>query len=213
MECGGSIEAMRPVLQEESGSSPTPPLQKREWIVAGCPIDIAERLVSQHHYAKGASNTSTYLHGLYPHDWHWYSECVGVAWWIPPTKSAAQRIAGDDWEGVLSLSRLVIEPGAPKNAATFLMSKSMRMIDRNRWPVLVTYADEWRGHTGAIYRASGWTYDGLTDPQPTYTINGKMIARKRDNITRTHQQMIEMGAHMVGKFKKHRFIHVAGARP
>jgi hypothetical protein len=36
----------------------------------------------------------------------------------------------------------------------------MRLIDRTRWPVLLTYADSGQGHTGAIYLAAGWTRDG-----------------------------------------------------
>jgi len=30
------------------------------------------------------------------------------------------------------------------------------LIDRSRWPVLVTYHDEGQGHTGHVYRCSGW---------------------------------------------------------
>ncbi len=30
------------------------------------------------------------------------------------------------------------------------------MIDRTRWPVLVTYSDESVGHTGHVYKCSGW---------------------------------------------------------
>lgn len=29
-------------------------------------------------------------------------------------------------------------------------------IDRTRWPVLVTYSDEGQGHTGHVYKCSGW---------------------------------------------------------
>lgn len=206
---GESIVAMLPVPQDEGGSIPTSPLQlsKHDWTVANVPIATARELVVRNHYAKGASNTATYLHGLYPATWYWYHEAVGCAWWIPPTKSCAQSLAGDGWQGVLSLSRLVLEPDAPKNAASFLLSKSMRLINRNRWPVLVTYADEWQGHTGAIYRATGWQYEGMTNAEPTYTKAGVMIARKRGNLTRTHGQMLEVGAVLIGRFRKHRFVH------
>lgn len=206
--CGDSTTAVQWVLPNDDGSSPISPLQrlrKSEWIVAGVDIDIARRLVERHHYAKGASNTSTYLHGLYPSRWMWYEECVGVAWWIPPTRSAAEAWAGDQWEGVLALSRLVIEPEVPSNACSFLLSKSVRRIDRDRWHTLVTYADSWRGHTGAIYRAAGWEYCGETSPEATYVLRGRMIARKAGHKTRTHAQMIAMGAELVGRFQKARF--------
>ena len=84
--CGDSIGAMQSVQPIEGGSTLTSPLQlnKKEWTVANCPMEKGVQLVADHHYAKGASNTRTYLHGLYPAVWHWYDQCVGVAWWIPP---------------------------------------------------------------------------------------------------------------------------------
>jgi hypothetical protein len=30
------------------------------------------------------------------------------------------------------------------------------LIDRTRWPVLVTYSDIGQGHTGHVYKCSGW---------------------------------------------------------
>lgn len=32
-----------------------------------------------------------------------------------------------------------------------------RLIDRTRWPALVTFSDEGEGHDGYVYRCSGWT--------------------------------------------------------
>lgn len=204
---GESTVAVRPAQPEGGGSIPTSPLQLRkgEWLVAGCDQSVAERFIEAEHYARGASNTATYLHGLYPRGWHWYEECVGVAWWIPPTRSAAEAWAGEAWEGVLSLSRLAIASEVPKNACSFLLSKSVRMIDRARWPVLVTYADSWRGHNGAIYRAAGWEYCGETKPEATYTLNGRMIARKAGGVTRTHAEMLALGCKFEGRFPKARF--------
>lgn len=162
--------------------------------------------IQEEHYARGASNTSVYLHGLYPHDWLWHEECVGVAWWIPPTRSAGEALAGDRWEGVLALSRLAIRPDVPSNACSYLLAHSVRMIDRSRWHTLVTYADSWRGHKGGIYRAAGWEYRGETSPEGVYTVNGRMTARKAGNKTRTHGQMMELGAVFHGRHSKARFV-------
>lgn len=184
-------------------------LKRKDWVVAAAERDIALRLCRAHHYARGASNTATYIHGIFPADAFWMENCKGVAWWLPPTKPAARAWAGDAWQGVLALSRLVIEPDVPKNAATFLLSRSQKMIDRRRWPVLVTYADEWRGHTGAIYRAANWEYAGMTKPEAVYTRRGVMIARKAGPKTRTHKEMLALGAILEGRFSKHRFVHRA----
>lgn len=205
--CGDSTMAVLPGQRDGGGSIPTSPLQlrKRDWTVAGCDQSIATRFIEAEHYARGASNTATYLHGLYPAAWHWYSELAGVAWWIPPTRSAAEAWAGEAWQGVLALPRLAIAPDVPRNACSFLLSKSVRQIDRDRWHTLVTYADTWRGHTGAIYLACGWEHCGETKPEAVYTIDGRMTARKAGGTTRTHGEMLALGATFHGRFSKARF--------
>lgn len=182
-----------------------PPLQGAEWCVRDVDIDVAERLVQRFHYAAGAANTATYLHGLFPIDSFWEQDCRGVAWWIPPTKGAGQALAGDEWTGVLALSRLAVDPEMPGNAATYLMAASTRLLDRKRWPHLVTYADSWRGHSGAIYKATGWRDAGDTKPEAVYTLNGRMVARKAGGNTRTHAEMLAMGAVFEGRHAKRRF--------
>lgn len=184
-------------------------LRRGEWIVRATDLSFAKRLVRRDHYSRGGSNTATYVHGLFQAgpDGLWAENCRGVAWWIPPTKTAAQSLAGGAWQGVLALSRLVIEVDVPRNGCSFLLARSMKLIDRARWPVLVTYADTWRGHTGAIYLASGWTRDGETSPESTYTLNGRMLGRKHGPTTRTHGEMLAMGAVCEGRFSRIRFVN------
>lgn len=185
-------------------------LRKEDWEVRPIALDIASQLIAAYHYAGRGANTATYLHGLFHRGDFWAQSCVGCAWWIPPTKGAAIATYPENWQGVLSLSRLVIAPNIPKNAASFLVAASMRLIDRERWPALVTYADEWQGHTGAIYRATNWRYVGRTKPERTYVLNGKMIARKAGPRTRTHAEMLALGAVCIGSFAKHKFVHIWG---
>lgn len=170
------------------------------------PLMIGRELVKSYHYAKGASNTRTYLHGLFRRGETDENNCLGAAWWIPPTRSAAEATYPPNWQGVLSLSRLVIAPGVPKNACTFLLSRSVKLIPAKRWPCLVTYADDWRGHTGTIYRACNWQYLGKTRPETTYTINGVMTSRKAGGNTRTKSEMLALGATIEGKHAKHKYV-------
>lgn len=186
-----------------------PQLAKSDWTVRPVEIGVARRLVVAYHYARGASNTATYLHGLWRDGDIFEDQCAGVAWWIPPTKSAALATYPANWKGVLNLSRLVVAPGVPQNAATFLLARSRKAINRTLWPCLVTYADDWRGHTGQIYKGDNWTEMGLTKPERTYVINGRMVARKAGGHTRTHAEMLELGAECVGSFRKHKFVRAA----
>ncbi len=182
--------------------SMVPRLRASEWFVAPCSLDQATALVEQHHYARGGANTGT-THGLYQRGTF---EPVAVAWWIPPTRTAAAAWWSEP-EQVLTLSRMVIEPGVPKNAATFLLMRSVRMLDP-MWRCLLTYADTWQGHTGHIYKAAGWEYLGLTEPERTYVIDGRMVARKAGPHTRTHAEMLALGAECIGSFAKHRYRYV-----
>lgn len=136
--------------------------------------------------------------------------CYGAALWMPPTKHAAQSVwKGGPFTEVLSLSRLVLVPEVPKNGATFLMMRSVRLIrdePGRSWRCLVTYADTWRGHTGHIYKCSGWEELGLTKPSQVWVDgSGRMVSRKAGPKTRTKKQMEELGYHLVGSFPKWRF--------
>ncbi len=189
-------------------SGPSDPrLRKEEWTVRDVDIAVARRRVESEHYAAGASNTAVFIHGLFRAGDIFDEQCVGVAWWLPPTRAAAEATYPENWKGVLALSRLVICPEVPANACTFLLSRSRRLIPAETWPCLVTYADEWRGHTGAIYRADNWTYIGKTKPTRVYTIKGRMTARKATR-TRTHAEMLALGAEVQGPFSKHKFVMI-----
>lgn len=171
-----------------------------DWFVR--PIDIAagRAFVAQNHYAGDASNTAVAVHGLFRYG---SGELVGVAWWLPPTKQSAVSIAAD-WRNVLSLSRFVIAPGVPKNAATFVQARCLKLLPP-RWGDLVTYADTFRQHTGHIYRVFGWEYMGLTRPYAVYTLEGKQVSVKRGPKTFNHQDMIDMGCVFHGRWPKHKF--------
>lgn len=169
------------------------------------------RFLRCHHYAKGGPNTSTYRHGMYRSDpamRPFVGELVGVTLWIPPTRKAAESVAGDGWQGVLCLSRLAVAPEVGTNGASFLLGRSMRLIDRERWPWLLTYADANLGHTGAIYRATNWTDLGDTDAGDTWlTPDGQQVGRKRGGRTFLASEMVAAGLTLSAKAKKRKFVH------
>lgn len=180
-------------------------LRKADYEVRTVPLKICQELVQRWHYARAGSNTATFRHGLFrkaaPDD------CVGIAWWIPPTKSAALANYPKNWKAVLVLSRLVIDPNEPQNAASFLIMRSVKLIRQDkRWEYLLTYADEWQKHSGAIYKATNWTSKGKTAPEATWLdSNGRMISRKAGPRTRTKAEMEASGCTMVGRYSRHRF--------
>jgi hypothetical protein len=190
-----------------------PVLRRSDWLVDVIDLAQADELVTRLHYAAGGSNTATFRHGLFRRE-DWPLVVAGAAWWIPPTRGAAiATFPEGEWQRVLALSRFVLEPDVPKNGASFLLARSVRLIEQSKdWDCLVTYADEWQGHVRAIYKASGWEYVGLTRPERVYVRDGAMIARKAGPRTRTHAEMLTLGAECVGSFAKHKFRKVIRVR-
>lgn len=181
-------------------------LRRKDWEVVPIPMKEGKRLVEAFHYSRSHANTATYLHGLKTREV--LSQTEGVAWWMPPTRSAGEHLAGDGWQGVLSLSRLVCDPSVPPNGASFLLAGSMKLIDRDRWPVLVTYADTNQGHTGAIYKATNWHCDGPVVAGDVWTTpQGQLVGRKRGPKTFTVAEMLARGFVKRPAAPKIRFTH------
>lgn len=180
-------------------------LRRHEWEVVDVPLDSAQRMVARLHYAGGGSNTAAYVHGLVRRNDP--MRVRGIAWWLPPTRVAAESVEAEHWREVLALTRLVIEPDVPANAASFLLSGSVRRIRADgRWRTLLTYADEAQGHTGAIYRAANWDYVGRTGPYPRWEDEeGRQVAPKA-TINRTRGEMEALGHRLIGRAWVHKFV-------
>lgn len=179
----------------------------REWYVAETNLAAARELVHRYHYSGSASPQGVYLHGLFLRG---DFQCYGVAWWTPAMAGTVNRYNPGGFKTTLMLHRLVVHPSVPTNGASFLLGGSIRLIRADgRYELLVTYADTWRNHTGAIYRATNWCYEGVTD---AYTIwldeNGKLKSKRDGLAGRNHITAGELeaaGCTAVGQYAKHVF--------
>lgn len=90
---------------------------------------------------------------------------VGVVIFAMPPKETSVRYGGLTWE----LARLFLVDSQSTNSESSAIAAAVRYIKSNFPEVkyLVSYADPSHGHTGTIYRASGWTQDGRTDEERT----------------------------------------------
>ena len=112
-----------------------PVLKKADYEVKTVSLATCQAMVEKYHYAKTGSNTATFRHGLFLKALP--ETCLGIAWWIPPTKSAALANYPTNWKAVLVLSRLVVHPDVPQNAASFLIMQSVKLIRKDlRWEYL-----------------------------------------------------------------------------
>lgn len=87
-------------------------------------------------------------------------------------------------DNVIELRRLCLIDDTPRNAESFFISRTLRLLrkDWRRRGVVVSYADKEYGHSGCIYRASNFTQ--LEDVKGAKVIiwNGK---RYHDKAIRT----------------------------
>ena len=167
---------------------------------------VGAEFIKRHHYARGCSKTGVFF-GAFKG-----GALVGVCQFLPPTKVAAQSVDKERWRQVLSLTRMAVLDSEPQNATSMLLGASIRMVrglrlpDGSSWEWLVTYADEARGHTGAIYRATNWTHVGRTGPYPRWVdAEGRQVATKSGPKTRTAEQMRALGYINEGVFFKEKF--------
>ena len=175
------------------------------WTVA--PLEHAEAapFIEQWHYARGCSNTCVYAFGLRHVA---LPSLYGVTMWLPPTRVAAESVNRDQWQKVLSLSRMAVHPVVPKNACSFMLARAVRRIRAEaRFVSLVTYADESQGHEGDVYRACGWKYVGKTGPYLRWVdpTTGRQVASQA-TTTRSVAEMEDLGYVRSGRFYKHKFV-------
>ncbi len=106
---------------------------------------------------------------------------------------------------------------APRNAASFLIRRAIRLAHREHgWTIFYAYADPDAGEVGTIYQALGWRYTGQGA--------GRTAGRKRDQFVRpdgrkVDERMLRQGGVKLGDVlgwrrvqssPKHRYVWIEG---
>ena len=124
------------------------------YVLRRCERHEIMELIERYHPYGGASAAFTYVFAVWEG-----GRPVAAYCWMPPPFGASKSVCKEAPQGVLALSRMVAVPRDERelNHVSKPLRRQMRvMIDRDRWPVLITYSDESLGHTGHVYKCSGW---------------------------------------------------------
>lgn len=170
-------------------------------------IDLkrAKGLLEEYHYSHSAPSAATLCFGLFSGD---EKVLIGAAVFRPAALGSAKKLAPDDPQSVLCLSRFILVPGTPYNTASYFLSSCTRQIKKSKaFKILVTFADTWQEHDGGIYKASNWKFEGMTIPQPVWTLEGKLIGKRQGRAALTVQDLKKQGAIFHGKFSKSIFTY------
>lgn len=133
-----------------------------------------------------------------------------VTYGVPCSSTLLKGICGEDeMHNVYELNRLWIHPDVPKNAASYFVSRTLKMLDKE---IVVSFADTSVGHVGYVYQASNFLYCGLSakfkDPKvrgmehmhhATYA-HGMTMAQVREKYG-------DENVYYVERPRKHRYVY------
>jgi len=137
--------------------------------------ETARNCYRRWHYLGDTDFLATYNFGAY------FDEVIqGAISFHPP--SAPETVRGlfntEEQDGYWEIGRLAMSDKCPHNSESRFIAIAIRLLrKRTQVKALITYADTAVGHTGIIYRASGFTYIGLTNPKADFWVNGKIQQR------------------------------------
>jgi len=144
---------------------------------------LAKSFVEKHHYTHKVSLCKV-AYGLYNVENttdEWFGEqkqtLIGVVIYSHPVgRSTAESISEKlKIDEVLELIRLVILDGYGKNIESYFISKSIDLLkkDFSKIKCIVSYADAEQGHSGIIYQATNFLYQGKSSValMPNYSVS------------------------------------------
>ena len=154
-----------------------------------------ERFIVQNHYAQRVPSIS-YAFGLIKRS---NNKMVGViTFGMPPSPILTKKIPFKYFE----LNRIALIEH-DKNIVTWWLSKCIKLLPKPL--LLISFADQNKGHVGYVYQASNWMYTGLSTATPEFIVNGR-IRHIRHVKTNTP------GIIKIKKLPKHRYFLPIGSQ-
>lgn len=181
---------------------------KNKYIVKSISKHLCKEWLLHKHYAKRIPSI-IFSFGLYEN-----KVLVGVLTiGNSPSKDLCQNVLNGLYaKNVLELNRLCTNEDIDKNANSFFISQSFKLLPKPL--VLVSYADTSQNHNGYIYQATNWIYTGLS-----YKMNEwRQIGTNKHSRNLCKKFTTEYMKNNSDKFirverpRKHRYIYFIGSK-
>lgn len=137
-------------------------------------------------------------------------ECFGVVCYgVSASSTLLKGICGvEQANNVYELTRLWVNDSVPKNGESFLIGRTLRLLDKE---IVVSFADSSQGHVGVVYQATNWFYTGLSAKFRDPKVRG---LEHQHHATYAHglsnRQVIEKfgidNVYFVDRPRKHRYV-------
>lgn len=167
---------------------------------------IAKQYIHQYHYSKGSSNGPSPCYGLFDSD-----NMIGCLMFATPcSENVRYSLFGETYkDGVIELHRLHIKDCTPKNTESWFITRCIKELKRDRPNTLgiISFADPTEGHTGTIYKATNFIFDGTSSPARFYRdCNGRLRHPRQSGVNISIQQAKEWGWTIEPRMGKLRYI-------
>ena len=145
-------------------------LNKNDYTVESIETSAAIKIVIEKHYLHRVAPCSRAF-GIFERGGFFGGILKGVVCYgVPAYNPILKSICGkEEMNNVYELTRLWIDDSVPKNGESFLISNSLKKLDKE---IIISYADTTQNHLGIVYQASNWQYIGLTKPIKDIRIKG-----------------------------------------
>jgi len=173
-----------------------------------------ENYILNIHYAKRWPSIS-FAYGLFLND----VLCGVITYGTPPSAPLRRGIAGDEYiNNILELNRLCLLNNK-KNEASFLISKSLKLLPANK--IIVSFADTSQGHEGTVYKAANFIYTGLSAKRTDWKLkgaehlHGQTVAdefRGQKNRAKLMREKYGDRFYLHPRSRKHRYIFIQGSK-
>lgn len=143
-------------------------LRSTDLFVASCELEDVKAFIEARHYSHSVFGVtaSRCFSVMYQ------GELAGGAiFGLPAGVGVAAKYA--DGGNLLELRRFVLHDNAPRNSESRALGVMFRALRREGYTRILSYADPMHGHSGVIYKATGFEYRGRTAARKHIMWKGK----------------------------------------
>lgn len=185
----------------------------KNWKIEEIDYKTAMELVIKNHYLHRKCPCS-HAYGLFDTK----GEIKGVVvYGVSCSSTLLKGICGEtESHNVYELNRLWVSDDVPRNGESYLISKSLKRLDKE---IIVSFADTSQNHIGYVYQASNFLYCGLSAKFKDPKVKG---LENKHHATYAHGMKMEElkkkygeeNVYYVERPRKHRYIyfHAKGKR-
>lgn len=143
----------------------------KKYIIQPCDVGKIGSFIEEWHYSKNVNGLiSDYCFRLLNEK----GDLVGAIIYGRIAMRGVWKKYVDNENDLIELRRLVCVDDTPKNTESFFISKTIKWLLWNtNIKKIISYADNTQGHTGVIYKASNFKFEGETMPGKVIEYNNR----------------------------------------